>query len=62
MNPFWLVRMAKWARHPPPPRVIYMILGIVAVASALAIWEHYHGWPEALTVNPVGRRGVPVMQ
>lgn len=56
MNLMWLVRMARWARHPPKPWQFYTVLGIVLLAAALIAWELTFGWPEALTVDPV-RRG-----
>lgn len=58
MNLLWLVRMARWVRHPPKPWQFYTVLGIVAVTLALIGWELAFGWPEALSVEPVNRRGL----
>ncbi len=48
----WLIRMAKWARHPPSPAHVKFVLAILA--ACLALWggvEQIWGWPEALRVN-----------
>ncbi len=47
----WLLRMAKWARHPPPAARVRLVLGVVAVCLALAAAEYIWGWPAWLTVN-----------
>ena len=51
MNLAWLMRMAKWARHPPSPARVKFVLSIVAACFALWGVELIWGWPEALTVN-----------
>ena len=47
----WLIRMSRWARNPPPPRKVALVLGVIA--ACLALWgiEHVWGWPDWLTVN-----------
>lgn len=56
MNPRWLLRMAHWARHPPPLRRV--LLGLAAIAAVLLIagaqWMGW--WPDALTVPVRGAR------
>lgn len=54
MNLHWLVRMSRWARNPPGPGRVRLVLGVVAVCFALWGIELIWGWPDALTVN--GRR------
>ena len=55
MNMLWLLRMRKWAQHPPSPKTRKLI-AIVAVVSFLIFgYEQLFGWPEWLTVNR-GRR------
>jgi hypothetical protein len=51
----YLVRMAYWARHPPSKQ--FLVAAAIAVGAALAIglFEHYLGWPEWLTVEPLPR-------
>lgn len=51
MNPRWFIRMAKWARHPPSPRMVRMVLGILAIGILLFLIEYQYGWPDWLTVN-----------
>ena len=57
----WLLRMAKWARHPPSARRVKLVLGVVLLCLALVLYEHFHGWPEALTLEgrPGGRFRLP---
>ena len=51
MNLVWLMRMAKWARHPPSPARDKFVLAIVEACLTLSGVELIWGWPEALTVN-----------
>ena len=32
----WLLRMARWVRHPPSPRRVTLVLAVVA--ACLALW------------------------
>lgn len=52
----WLLRMARWARHPPSARRVVLVLGVVAACLALAAVERIWGWPEALTLDARGTR------
>lgn len=52
----WLLRMSRWSRHPPSPRVLRVILLVAVLSLGLVAIERIWGWPEALTVNH-GRRG-----
>ena len=54
----WLLRMAKWTRHPPSAAMVKMVIGIILVGLLLAGIEHIWGWPEALTPNGHARRGL----
>lgn len=53
MTPLWLLRMARWARHPPSPARVKLVVAVVAACLALAAFERLVGWPEALSVTPV---------
>ena len=55
MDLFWLVRMARWVRHPPSPRAVRFVLVIVALCLLLFGVELIWGWPEALTPHSGGR-------
>lgn len=60
MDPFRLaLRLARFVRRPPSKR--WMIAAGAAVLFAIAIVtiEKTVGWPEALTVDKVGRRDLP---
>jgi hypothetical protein len=52
----WLWRMALWARRPPSARQVRFFLAILAITCAIALVEHFAGWPEALTPT---RPGLP---
>ena len=56
MNMLWLLRAYRWVRHPPSPRMVAVVLGVVAFVLGLAAVEHWIGWPEALTVDGRGVR------
>ena len=51
MGPQWFVRMARWARHPPSPGRVKLVLGVVGLCLALYAVEHIWGWPQWATVN-----------
>ncbi|MCP1168227.1 hypothetical protein [Limimaricola litoreus] len=55
MNIHWLLRLTHWVRHPPSPRRMALIAGVVALCLLLVSIERFVGWPEALSVTPVGR-------
>jgi len=57
MTPRWLFRMARWAHNPPSEKRVKLVLGIVAACLVLFGVEYFIGWPDWLTVEPVGRRG-----
>lgn len=51
-----LLRMSKWARHPPSTRMVILVAGILAVALLIAGVERFIGWPDALSMEPQPRR------
>ena len=51
----WLLRMKRWAQNPPSAKAVKFVLAIVAVAFLLFGVERIWGWPEALTLQPMGR-------
>jgi hypothetical protein len=55
----WLLRMKRWAQHPPSPRKVMLVLGVIAACLALVAVERFIGWPEALTVERTGRMPRP---
>jgi len=56
MNMRHLVRMAKWARHPPSERRVRLVFGVILICLILFGLERIFGWPEWLTLN-TGWRG-----
>ncbi len=55
MNPIWLIRMARWARNPPSPGRVKLVLGVIACCLVLFGIERIFGWPDWLTVNNIRR-------
>ena len=55
MNPIWLIRMARWARNPPSPGRVKLVLGVVALCFILFGIEQFWGWPDWLSVNGKAR-------
>ena len=51
MNLRWFLRMARWARNPPSPGYVTLVLAVIALCLILVGIEHFFGWPDALTVN-----------
>ncbi len=49
MNIRWLLRAYRWVRNPPSPRMVKLVLGVIALVLAVAAVEHWIGWPERLT-------------
>lgn len=47
----WLVKMAMWARNPPPMWKVLLVLGTLAACLLLVGFEKLVGWPDWLTVN-----------
>ncbi len=52
----WFLRMSRWARNPPSPKMAMVILVVVLLSLSLVAVEHVWGWPDWLTVNRVPRR------
>ncbi len=55
MNMGWLLRMAKWARHPPSMRQVR--IGAVVLALVLAVWglDLAGLWPDWARADKVSR-------
>ena len=51
--------MSRWARNPPSPRMVKLVLSIVAVAAAIYLVERHLGWPEWMTVDNTRGRLMP---
>ena len=51
MNQAWLIRMARWARNPPPLWRVKLVFGVVLLCLMLVGFEHFWGWPDWLQVN-----------
>lgn len=55
-NLTWLLRAARWVRHPPGTRRVVMVLAILAAGLVLVGLDHLGLWPDWARVEP--RRGV----
>lgn len=51
----WLLRMAKWARHPPSKRRVTIGAVVLAVALLVVGIEHLGLWPDWARVEKVRR-------
>lgn len=49
MNPIHLLRMAKWARHPPSAQRVKLVLVVIAVCALIVGAEKLFGFPDWLT-------------
>jgi hypothetical protein len=52
MNMHWLIRMAGWARNPPPMWKVKLVFAVIAACLLLVAVEKMGYWPGALSVNP----------
>ncbi len=57
MNPLWMLRLSRWARHLPSGKRVWLILGVVAITLAIAGVERLAGGSERIE-----RGGVPTVQ
>ena len=55
MNFIWLLRMRRWAQHPPSAKRVKLVLAVLAFCLVLYAIERWVGWPDALSVEPAGR-------
>ncbi|PIB24781.1 hypothetical protein BFP76_06280 [Amylibacter kogurei] len=51
MNLHWLMRAKRWAQRPPSWKRVKLVMAVVAICIAIAVFEHFFGWPDALNVN-----------
>lgn len=47
----WLIRASNWARNPPGPRKVKLVLGVIAVGLVLLALEKLGWWPEWATME-----------
>jgi len=55
MNPFWLIRLTRWARNPPSGARLKLVLVVVAITLVLYGIDQVFGWPDWLTPNRMPR-------
>ncbi|SFR14221.1 hypothetical protein [Poseidonocella sedimentorum] len=51
-----LVRLARWARHPPSPARARLILGVFVICLLLVVLERLVGLPDWASLDPRGAR------
>jgi hypothetical protein len=51
MNYTWFLRMARWARNPPSPKMVKLVLAVIALCLVLFGVEYFLGWPDWLTLE-----------
>jgi predicted acyltransferase len=42
----WLIRAARWVRHPPGPGRVALVLAVIAIALAIVGIEQAGLWPD----------------
>jgi hypothetical protein len=47
----WLIRMARWARHPPSPGRVKLVFAVIALCLVVYGIDRIWGWPDWLTPN-----------
>lgn len=55
MNPLWLLRMARWLRHPPALWQVWVMLAVAALGLGIVGAEHLGLWPDWARVNGPAR-------
>jgi len=59
MNLRQLLRMSKWARHPPSAKRVKLVIGIVVICLILFAIERWIGVPEWLQMERMRRPRLP---
>jgi len=52
---YWLLRMKRWAQNPPSLKMVKLGLAVILICVILVAIERIFGWPDALTVERIGR-------
>ena len=55
-----IVKMAKWARHPPSLKQVIFVFSVIVFCLALFGYEKIFGWPEALNPNPKTHKAIKI--
>ncbi len=45
----WLMRMSRWARHPPSPGRVALVFAVIALCVVIYGIDRVWGWPAWLT-------------
>lgn len=56
MNLIWLLRMSKWAHHPPSAKRVKLVFAAIALALIIFGIEWMGWWPDWATAERVPRR------
>jgi hypothetical protein len=44
--------MAQWARNPPSPARVKLVLAVIALCLAIVAIERWVGWPDWMSLEP----------
>ena len=47
----WLLRAARWVRHPPSEKQVLLVLGVVALVLAVGGLQYFGLWPDWATME-----------
>ena len=56
MNTIWLLRMSKWARHPPSAKRVKLVFAIILAAAVIYGIEWMGWWPDWATAQRLPRK------
>ena len=51
----WFLRMSRWVRNPPSPRMALMIVAVIVASLAIAGLEKAGWWPDWATSDKIRR-------
>ena len=51
----WLLRMARWVRHPPSEKRVYTVVVVVLIRLAIVGTERLGFWPDWATTQRMRR-------
>ena len=56
----YIVKMAKWARHPPSLKQVIFVFSVIVFCLSLFGYEKVFGWPDALKPNPKTHKAIKI--
>ncbi|WP_295531151.1 hypothetical protein [uncultured Thioclava sp.] len=54
----WLMRMARWVRHPPSMLQVKIVAAVIFAVIAIVVIDKLGYWPEWARLNPKAMRAI----